>query len=372
MVQRHAIELAQRFDTPDRLGNGAVAYVVYLIQLFWPFDLTVLYPHPAGHLPSWMVGASALLLAAISILMWLDRRRRPYLLVGWLWFLGMLVPVIGLVQVGIQAHADRYTYLPQIGICLLLTWLAANLVAASRGGLIALRASAVATVAALMILAHEQTRHWRDSVSLWSHALVTTPTNSTVHYHLGRALGAHGRLDEAAEQYEQALQLDPNYDEARLNLGVIQYTQGKLAESIRQYDLVLQRRPEFVVAHFNYGISLAAQGKLPEATTRFERAVQLKPDYVEALINLGNALGKSGKLQEATSQFRRAIEIQPENTLAYCGLGSAYSELGQMPEALQAFEQAEKFAKADGQLELVSRIRAQIGLLKPARSEPKP
>src|SRR3972149_3559607 len=203
-----------------RIGNAVISYVAYLVQLFYPAGLAVLYPHPWSGLPMWKVAGALLLLAAICGGVVALRRRCPYLLVGWLWYLGMLLPVIGLVQVGLQAMADRYTYLTQIGLCIAFAWGVAQFTRSwpYRGWVCGI--ASVLALATLLGCAWLQTSYWHDSETLWTHTLACTSRNFVVHNNLGNALAKVGRLKEAVENYEQALELKSNYHEAHNNLGV--------------------------------------------------------------------------------------------------------------------------------------------------------
>ena len=309
LAQGSAIAPVQKLSLLSRIGNALVAYAVYLGQLLYPSGLAVFYPHPGNQLSVETAGwcGGLLILVTVGVLRW--QRQRPYLLVGWLWYLGMLVPVIGLVQVGIQAWADRYTYLPQIGLYVMITWGVVELCGWWRYRRVVLSSAAVMVLTGLLVLARVQTTYWRDSVSLWSHALACTSGNYLVHSNLGVALGKQGKLDEAIPHFERALQLKPDFAGAHNNLGLALGKQGKWAEALPHFERALQLQPDYADAHNNLGLALRTQGKVNEAMRHFERALQLDPDDVAAHNNLGLALAAQGKWTAARPHFQRALDL---------------------------------------------------------------
>ena len=269
----------------SRVASAVVSYVTYLGQSFCPTALAAYYPPPAV-IPAWKIAASILLLAAISAGAFALRRRCPWLLVGWLWYLGMLVPVIGLVQVGEQATADRYMYLPQIGLCLALTWAAAEIVRRLPDLRRALVLSSALGLAVLGTCAWRQVSYWKDSRTLWTHALACTSRNSFAHNNLGLALAEEGDFGAASDEYRQAIQCDPGCVLARVNLGNVLARLGQADAAIAYYEAALEIDRDFAEAHNNLGAALAGQGKFDAAIPHFQRAVELKPDYAEARRNL--------------------------------------------------------------------------------------
>ena len=340
LAQGSAIAPVEKLSLLARIGNALVAYAVYLGQAFYPAGLAVFYPHLGKHLTGWAAGLCGvvLIIITVGVLRW--QRQKPYLLVGWLWYLGMLLPVIGLMQVGTQARADRYTYLPHIGLYIVIAWGLADLCGTWRDRRVLLPTAAVLTLTVLLVLARVQTTYWRDSVSLWSHALACTPENRLVHSNLGDALSHQGKLTEAIQHYERALQLQPDEFEIHNDLGVTLRKQGKLTEAMQHYERALQLKPDYAEAHNNFGNALAAQGKFTEAMAHFERALQLKPDYAEAHNNLGLALSTQGKLIEAIPHFERALQLNPTDAATHNNWGLALHKHGKMPEAIPHFEQA--------------------------------
>ena len=340
LSQKDAIKSVQDVDSPSRISNALVAYTDYLGQMLYPVGLAVLYPHPGNHLSVWHVGLAVLVLLSISAGVLAGCRKHPYLLVGWLWYLGMLVPVIGFVQVGEQARADRYTYLPQIGLYILVAWGVAELCGALRWRRAVLGSSALATLAGLLAVAYVQTGYWKDSIALWTHTLACTSGNAFAHYHLGSALADQAKPAEAIQQYEQALQLKPDYPEALNNFGIALARQGKLAEAIQHYERVLQLRPGSAGTLNNLGAALAGQGKWAEAIQRFQQALQLNPDDAEVHNNLGKALAAQGKWAEATQHYERALQVKPDDVDAHYNLGRALAAQGKLAEAMQHYERA--------------------------------
>jgi tetratricopeptide (TPR) repeat protein len=230
----------------SRLANAPIAYFEYLGKFFWPADLAVFYPHPPTP-PAWRPLAAVLGLAGLSTAAWLGRRTQPWLLVGWLWYLGMLVPVIGIVQVGSQGMADRYTYLPEIGLAIAIVWAASTALRSptrKRGNLPIVAAVAI-LLAVLMAMSWRQTSYWRSSEALWTRALDCTGDDNVVaHINLGWALKDQGRLGEAIEQYRRALEIRPDSAEARNKLGVALALQGKLDEALAEFILAVKFDPQ--------------------------------------------------------------------------------------------------------------------------------
>jgi len=338
LAQQQVIESAQTFGIATRMGNALVSYAAYVWQMVYPVGLAVFYPHPGSGLPIWRVGMSVVVLLIITAGVMVGRRKHPYLLVGWLWYLGMLVPVIGLMQVGAQARADRYTYLPQIGLYMMVTWGVVELCAGWRHRRAVLGTVAAAILGGLLGAAYVQTGYWKDSVSLWTRDLACASESSLAHNSFGIALVGQGKLTEAIQQYERALQLNPDDVGVLCNLGLALATQGKPAEAIQQYERALQLKPDDFVAHNGLGVALAGQGKLAEAIQQFERALPLKPDDARVYFNLAVALANQGKLLEAIPQYERALQLKPDYADAHFYLGNALAGQGKLAEAIQHYE----------------------------------
>ena len=260
-------------------------------------------------LPAWKIAGAAVVLAGISAAALAGRRKCPWLLVGWLWYLGMLVPVIGVVQVGAHAMADRYTYLPQIGLCIALAWGILYLTASWPNRRWALGIASALIVAALMGCAWHQTTFWRNSETLWTHALACNSENDTAHTDLGCYLKEEGRTGEAIDHFKAALEVAPNNADAHLNLGEALASLNCLDEAEKQYREVLRINDKDVEAHYNLGVAWAKQGRLDDAIQQYEEALKIKPDLADAHANLGVALELRGQIDEALMHYRTALVL---------------------------------------------------------------
>jgi tetratricopeptide (TPR) repeat protein len=339
LSQKEAMPSLQYLDFPSRAGNALVAYAAYIGDMLYPVELSVFYPHPVN-LAIWQVVLSLLILLILSAGVLAVRRKHPCLLVGWLWYLGMLVPVIGLLQVGNQARADRYTYLPQIGLYMMVAWGSAQLCSGWRYCRAVLGTAAGAILTGLLASAYVQTGYWKDSIALWTHTIACTSENYVAHNDFADALLAQGKLKEAIVHFERALQLSPDYADAHNNLGIALVRQGKLPEAIEHYRRALRLKPDFAEAHNNLGIALVRQGELPEAIDHYERALRLKPDYADAHYNLGIALARQKKLPEAIERYERSLQLSPDYADVHNNLGNALAEQGKLPEAIDHYERA--------------------------------
>jgi Flp pilus assembly protein TadD len=307
-----------------RAQNAVVSYVIYAWQTLWPTRLAVFYPHPNDTLAFWQVVLAIAFLLAITCAAIVFRDRRPYLFTGWLWYLVMLVPVIGFVQVGEQGHADRYTYLPSIGLFLIAVWAVGDVAAVGRVRLWRSMATAgtIAIIAVLACTAFAQTSYWRNSETLWTHTLAVTTDNDVAHNNLGYLCVDRGELDKAMSHFEAALKirsgkLDPHY-----NLGT-------------------------AFVEMNFGDALGRKGQPDEAMAHFEQAIKLQPDYAEAYYNRGNVLYVTGRTDEAIADWEKALQIQPTDADAHTGLGNALLRKGALKEAVAHYDQAMALAPKD-------------------------
>ena len=336
-----------------RMENAVVSYVTYLWQMIHPSGLACVYPNPVNDVPLWQVAGALGLLLAISGVAWAFRKTHPCLVVGWLWYLGMLIPVIGMVQISYYAHADRYTYLPQIGLYLLLTWAAADLCAGWRYRRGVLGGCSTIILMALIFCARAQTAYWRNSESLWTHTLVCTSDNFIGQNGLGNALLKKGSVDEAIAHFQKALQIIPDNAEACYNLGNALLKKGSVDEAIAHFQRALQIKPDYVEAHNNLGNALFKKGNVEEAITHYQKAQQIKPDYADIRNNLAVALAKvhgdyantlvqMGRDDEAIGEFRKALELFPDFADARHGLALILLQKGQVDEAIAQFQKIQE------------------------------
>ena len=351
-AQENAILLGNVYDLRIRVGNAILSYADYLGQMIDPADLTIFYSHPGNQLPAAKLTLSLLLLLLVSFWALCESKNRPYLLVGWLWYLGMLVPVIGLIQVGQQSHADRYTYLPQIGLYILLTWGAVERFGTSRHRRVLLGSTALAALIALISLACLQTAHWKNSVTLWSHTVSHTSENYIAENNLAAALTKEGDIKDAIFHFRRAA-LSPiesvEHAKAEYNLGVLSARIGRPEEAAAYYKLAIQhesKQSPYVDADLNLGVLLADQGKVDEAIRHFERVLSLQPESADAHGNLGLLLLKLGRAAEAIPHFEGLLKKDPGNASAHFNLGNAFRSQGRSEAALQEYERALKIFPA--------------------------
>jgi len=328
-----------------RLENALVAYPTYLWKMLWPACLAVLYPHPGDTLKAWQLIMSAGLLLGITALAFAFRSKR-YLLVGWLWFLGTLVPVIGLVQVGDAALADRYAYIPLIGIFVMIVWGLSDLSDAMHLKMPLRIAPAICVLLALALAAHRQIGYWASSENLWGHTLAVTKDNLIAHRNMASALTAAGKPDQAFEQFKAEAALNPHDMLSQLAIGAYLYSKGKLPEALAQFDkmthLTVQRQP-LAAAFVGMGMAYADMGKDGNAHLSFERSLRLNPDQPDAYYGLGRLAEKSGRTEEAVFAYSRLAELAPSG-LNYQRLGNALKLANRPAEALNAYEDALKIS----------------------------
>lgn len=323
------------FPLGDRVSNALVSYVAYVAKTLFPVSLAALYPYPK-EFPLWRTFGAALFLALATTLALSAAKRRPYAAFGWLWFLGTLVPVVGLVQIGRQSMADRYAYVPLVGLFAIVAWGAPELLARRPRAKTELAAAGALGVGACAALAFAQVGTWRDSETMWRHAIEVTKDNATAHNNFGAALNDQRRFDEAEPQFEEALRVDPVYADAHNNLGVVRLRRGKLAEAESEFRAALP----LVEAHDNLGQVLEQEGKFDAALAEFEEAVRLAPDRPGAHVRLGRALGRKGDLAGAEAAFRAELHLAPDSAEAHESLGVTVGLEGRLDEAIHEVSQA--------------------------------
>jgi tetratricopeptide (TPR) repeat protein len=379
LVQRKGGAVSTTISFNARTANAVVSYVRYILDLFWPNHLSVLYPHP-GTWPTLQVAASALFLLIVTVAVLLSLRKHPYLPVGWFWFLGTLVPAIGFIQVGIQCRADRYTYLPLIGLFVMLTWGLAELLehfsrstemdALSPSGervgvrgdktlvcphlsnsppLLFFTALCFVCLALCAIITSRQISYWRDSESLFRRSVHVTQKNYLAYNNLGFYLSNRGEVAEAMENYRQALKIKPDYEDAHNNLGYAYANQKKYPEAIAEYEAALRIRPIHPEVNNNFGNALADVGRVDEAIAHYMIALGQKPDYADAHNGLAIALSMKGRFVEAIEHFHTALHYKPNDAGAHSNLGNAYAIQGKFDLAIPEYEEAIRLNPKDSQ-----------------------
>jgi tetratricopeptide (TPR) repeat protein len=356
-----------------RLANVLISYIIYVGKMFWPTRLAVFYPFPV-EVPWWQVVAAAVVLLGLSALALSSIRRRPYLTVGWFWYIGTLIPVIGFVEVGAQSRADRYTYIPMVGLSIALVWAGAELIERWPAGRSAMAIVFGAAFVGCLVLTWFQTGQWKDSTSLMRHAIAVTNGNYVAYNNLGLALKEQGNISEAVRDYEEALRImpgnlealvnmgavyleigrpaeaigylsqaiwqSPDYPEAHANMGVALGQLGKTAESVQEFREALRSEPDNANVHSELGTALATLGQTTEALDELREAVRLRPDFVDGHYNLGRTFITLGRMDEAVQEFRKVVQAQPDDPQGHCNLGIALGSLDRLSEAVEQFEAA--------------------------------
>jgi tetratricopeptide (TPR) repeat protein len=372
LVQRQGGAVAALAGVPlgARVGNAFISYVRYLAKIFWPAGLSPLYPHP-GYWPWWEVAGAVLVLVAITAWVIRQAHAQPYLVVGWFWFVIMLAPTIGLVQVGIQSMADRYTYVASVGVWIMLAWGANEWIKTQPW---ILGTAAVLAVGTCIILTPRQVAYWRTSETLFQHAVEVTDNNYLAYNNLGFDLSNRGETERAMSNFQKSLAINPNYDEARNNLGYALAALGRYQEAtneyikalslnprlteahnnlgvalgnlglsdagIHEFQVTLEENPRHASAHNNYGVALAKRGKLDEAIAQFRLALDCQPDYLGAHSDLGNALAMKGDLAGAIQEYNICLRLDPKNAEAHTNLGITLFRQGKLKEAAEQFRMA--------------------------------
>jgi hypothetical protein len=293
----------------DRMLNAIVSYVQYLMKIFWPVDLAIFYPY-RQFLPSWQVFGAASIILSISVAVIYAIKKAPFLFVGWFWYLGTLVPVIGLMQVGKQSIADRYTYFPSIGISIMLAWSVVYLLPKVRLRKIVIISAAI-ILAALTFLTWQQCGYWKNSITLYNHVLQATADNYLAHNNLGMALFAEGKKEEAIAHYREAIDINPSYVDAHYNLADTFVKQNKIDQAIEHLRESVRITPSFAALN-NLGVNLERQLKHEEAIYYYRQALLIEPKNPGIHFNLGVAFGNKGELKEAAEHFRQAINLKPD------------------------------------------------------------
>jgi tetratricopeptide (TPR) repeat protein len=366
IAQKHGGAMDAASPLISRIENALIAYCRYLGKLFYPTRLAVFYPSVLNW-PGYMVMLATILLIAISISVLLLRTRRPEFLAGWLWFLGTLVPVIGLIQAGEQSLADRYFYVPGIGLFIILIWGFSTLNERLPKTFLAAIILSIAAASLSSVRTLHELAYWRDTETLFRHAIAVTDNNYLAHDILGVALEKRGLLDEAIAQFREALKERPNYPEARNSLGLTLEKAGRTDEALREYREAIALRPDFPDAHFNLAVALGSSGHVDEAEAEYEKVLRLDPNAADAHNNLGFLFDKRGALDQAIFHYRQAIRLNPAYARAHFNLGVALTRQGRLDEAITQFELALKYKPdyKEAQFNLKAVLDAKLGAQRP-------
>jgi tetratricopeptide (TPR) repeat protein len=353
MAQRSggSVALLEKLSLWRRLDNAVASYVAYAWKTIVPKDLCAFYPFPDAPQPLWQFAAALLILAGASYLAVWRWRGRRYLGVGWLWYLGTLVPVIGLLQVGEQALADRYTYVPLIGLFLVLSWGAHDLLARWKADPRIFGALGLMLVAALGVPAVRQVEHWRNEKALFQHAAAATQNNFTAHNNLGNVFSEEGKYAEAIRHFEAALEIRPDYPKAHNNLANAYIELGEFDAALRHFELALELAPESFRVHYNMARALVRLGRLEEAAEHYTRALELNSELLPAHRSLGILLVQLGRPEQAERYLREAIRRKPDDALAHHSLGDAYRKLGRTQAAIASYSLAIRGSPNDPRLQ---------------------
>jgi len=371
VAQRGAVIEISRLPVMLRISNAAVSYLKYLGKIFWPSRLTILYPHPSEIMKSWLVIAVIILMLVSVCFIYLARKYK-YLLVGWLWYLGALVPVIGLVQVGSQAMADRYTYIPSIPIFIIVAFGAAELAAGRRLRRILLAVSAVVILVILLICTRIQLTHWSDGSTIFRHALAVTENNAVAHSGLGSILFEQQKFDDAAMHFRQALKINPKYWEPRSNLGKTLIKQGNYRAAVKCFNDLLLIRTDFPDAYAGLGLAYQRLDMDRQAVENYIKFNKLSPEHPSCLNNLAWILATTADdglrspaaaLKYATS----ACKLEPDFPPCMDTLAAAYAANGRFPEAVKTAQKAILLALAVNETEFAEQLHRRLELYKSGR-----
>ena len=364
-AQNFALGSTEFLPLKWRITNALFSYFEYVRQMFWPVDLIPFYLHPENRLETWRLLLAVIVVVALTATALLRRRQNPYLLVGWFWYLVMLIPVIGIVQVGLQGHADRYTYLPQIGLYLALVWLIWDLTKSWQQQKILLSAAAMIVLGTLSILSWKQTTHWRDTETLWRHTLAVTPDSDVAHAGLGGILFVRGQIEEAIDHYENALRLRDGNTAAHFGLGRALAAKQKTDAAIFHFQKALSIQPDYIAASNDLGVLFAGKGEIKEAIDAWRQSLSFDPDNADAANNIAwvratvaDADLRDGR--EALELAQRALRSGAENAVVLRTLAAAQAENGQFAEAIATCERGEELAQKNGDRAMVESLRGCI------------
>lgn len=368
LVQKGAVGRTEELPIFERINNAVVSYVLYIWQMLWPTNLAVFYPHPETRLPLWRIASSLLLLICITAVAITLRKQRPYLITGWLWYLGMLVPVIGLVQVGWQGRADRYTYLPQIGLSIAVTWAVADLTAFWRQERTILSIAAIVTIPVLSWCARLQTSYWRDSETLFKHALAVTTNNDVAENNLGIVYLGQGKLDLAISLLQAAVDLRPDNSPAHENLAKALLQKGQVGDALIHYHKLLELQPDNMEVHNIVGTVLIQQGHIREGVEEWQKVLAIQPDNGNAMSNLAWVFATSP--DDSLRDGAKAVHLAEEALrisgrripIIFRTLAAAYAERGEFSNAIETAQQGVDLANSQGNSGLATELQGNIAL----------
>jgi tetratricopeptide (TPR) repeat protein len=373
LAQRGAIGWTEQLPVSARISNALVVYVIYIRQMFWPERLAVFYPHPENRLPVFEISLALIVLVGITAAAFVFRKKAPYLITGWLWYLGMLVPVIGLVQVGWQGHADRYTYLPQIGLYIAVTWAVTDLTRSWRFQRLTLGVAALIVVGALSWRCWLQTSYWRDSETLFTHALAVTSNNDVALNNLGIIFLEKGQLDAAISKLEAAIDLRPENGPAHDNLAKAFLKKGRVAEAMVHYRKLVEIDPENVETRNTVGTALIQQGHVKEAVDQWQEVLAIQPENGNAASNLAWVFATCP--EDSIRDGARAVELGEKAlrisggkiAMIYKVLAAAYAENGRFADAIQTAQRGAELATNQGNPALAAELESSIALYQSGR-----
>lgn len=308
--QGKALGTSEEYPLTMRISNALVSYIKYITKMIWPYDLGILYPYPRI-VTAWQIAGAVMVLGGITFLSVRYFKRLPWFFVGWFWYIGTLVPVIGIVQAGVQSMADRYSYIPMTGIFIILSWGIAEFFRNCPYKKILLPAIAIASFFVLSIASWIQVTYWKNSICLFEHTLKVTEGNYVIHNNLGFELALQGQNDKALKHYKEALRINSNFEQAHINYASLQFSLGRITESFYYYKKLLKYKPNFAVVHYSFAVLLLKAGNIDTAVSHFIEALRIKPDFAEAYNGLGAIMVSRGKIAEAAAFFKKALQIEP-------------------------------------------------------------